>query len=131
MPASAKTPSKPSIGWSRSFRSRHSPATPSENWTASRRLNRHKGHSGHKGKTCRFFLRVLCILGVGSSEGSAPNLTPEAVRQNLVDQLRAEEVWRDVAGHGAQLDDVAAHDPSRVDHAAQQRPHLVPAQPTR
>src|SRR5688572_15453089 len=97
MRARSRRRSRPSIGWSRNIRRPPSPWQRGGSWTASKRSE------------ARSFLV------------SSLDLTPEPVRQNLVNQFGAEEIGRDVAGQRAQLDDVAADDPARLDDAAEQR----------
>ena len=88
---------------SRNSRTRRSAATRNGSSTTSRRLNRRARGTQSRHISAR-------------SASSAVDFPVKSVRQNLVDQLRAQKVRRDVAGHRRQLHDVAADDLARLDH---------------
>ena len=55
----------------------------------------------------------------------------KSIRQDLVNQLRAQEVGRDHAGQGAELNDVAGDDGCPGDGGAEKREDLVPGETAR
>src|SRR5258708_33547687 len=73
-----------------------------------------------------------CPYGGWSARLSAEralDVGAEPVRQDLVNQLRAEKIRRDVPAHRRQLDDVAPDDRAPLDDPAEQRERLVPREP--
>src|SRR5439155_26248262 len=63
--------------------------------------------------------------------GCMVDLSPESVREDLVNQLRAQKRRRDVAGEGGQFNDIAADDGPLFDHVPEQLQQLVPREPAR